>query len=98
MSDARKIAPVQGRLGVLTPGMGAVATTFYAGVIAARKGLTFAFAETLDDLIPIVFKSNPPTAKKKRKPAKAKKKTAKDKLARKKAPARKTPRKQTAKS
>jgi myo-inositol-1-phosphate synthase len=40
MSEAIKIAPAKGRLGVLTPGMGAVATTFYAGVIAARKGLT----------------------------------------------------------
>ena len=37
---ARHIAPATGRLGVLTPGMGAVATTFIAGVIAARKGLT----------------------------------------------------------
>jgi len=33
------IRPATGRLGVLTPGMGAVATTFYAGVIAARKGV-----------------------------------------------------------
>ncbi|RMF29473.1 MAG: inositol-3-phosphate synthase [Bacteroidetes bacterium] len=29
----------QGKLGVLTPGMGAVASTFIAGVIAIRKGL-----------------------------------------------------------
>ncbi len=36
---ARRIAPPQGRLGVLTPGMGAVASTFVAGVIAARQGL-----------------------------------------------------------
>ena len=34
-----KITPPEGRLGVLTPGMGAVATTFIAGVIAVRKGL-----------------------------------------------------------
>ena len=34
------IAPASGRLGVLTPGMGAVATTFYAGVIASRAGHT----------------------------------------------------------
>lgn len=34
-----KIAPASGKLGILTPGMGAVATTFYAGVIAARKGI-----------------------------------------------------------
>ena len=36
---ARQIAPATGKLGVLTPGMGAVASTFIAGVIAARKGL-----------------------------------------------------------
>ncbi len=36
---ARQIAPAAGRLGVLTPGMGAVASTFIAGVIAAREGL-----------------------------------------------------------
>ncbi|MFH2071342.1 MAG: inositol-3-phosphate synthase [Actinomycetota bacterium] len=33
------IRPASGKLGVLTPGMGAVATTFYAGVIAARTGV-----------------------------------------------------------
>jgi myo-inositol-1-phosphate synthase len=33
------IAPAKGKLGVLTPGMGAVATTFMAGVFAVRKGL-----------------------------------------------------------
>ena len=33
------IAPATGRLGILTPGMGAVASTAYAGVIATRKGL-----------------------------------------------------------
>jgi myo-inositol-1-phosphate synthase len=36
---ARRIAPAKGRLGVLTPGMGAVATTFYSGVEAARRGI-----------------------------------------------------------
>jgi myo-inositol-1-phosphate synthase len=34
-----EIKPVGGKLGVLTPGMGAVATTFIAGVMAARKEL-----------------------------------------------------------
>ena len=34
-----KVAPASGKLGVLTPGMGAVATTFIAGVLAARQGL-----------------------------------------------------------
>jgi myo-inositol-1-phosphate synthase len=33
------IRPAAGTLGVLTPGMGAVATTFYAGVFAARHGV-----------------------------------------------------------
>ncbi|HTV00711.1 MAG TPA: inositol-3-phosphate synthase [Luteitalea sp.] len=35
-----RIAPSTGTLGVLLPGMGAVASTFIAGVLAARKGLT----------------------------------------------------------
>ena len=37
--EALEIAPATGRLGVLTPGMGAVASTFIAGVLAARRGL-----------------------------------------------------------
>jgi len=36
---ARTIAPATGKLGVLTPGMGAVSSTFMAGVLAARQGL-----------------------------------------------------------
>ena len=37
--DAPKsIAPAQGRLGILTPGLGAVATTFMAGVESIRRG------------------------------------------------------------
>ncbi len=39
MPEPLKIAPANGRLGILTPGMGAVASTAYAGVIAVRKGL-----------------------------------------------------------
>ncbi|HEX2327565.1 MAG TPA: inositol-3-phosphate synthase [Candidatus Angelobacter sp.] len=34
-----KIAPAKGKLGVMIPGMGAVATTFMAGVEAVRKGI-----------------------------------------------------------
>ena len=34
-----KIAPAKGKLGILTPGMGAVSTTFMAGVEAVKKGL-----------------------------------------------------------
>ena len=36
---ASEIAPAKGKLGVLIPGMGAVATTFMAGVEAVRKGI-----------------------------------------------------------
>jgi len=39
MEKHKQIAPATGKLGILTPGMGAVATTFIAGVIAARKGI-----------------------------------------------------------
>ena len=37
--EKRTIAPATGKLGVLLPGMGAVATTFIAGVMLARRGL-----------------------------------------------------------
>jgi myo-inositol-1-phosphate synthase len=37
---SRPIAPAAGKLGVLLPGMGAVATTFIAGVEAVRRGLS----------------------------------------------------------
>ena len=37
---ATPILPASGRLGVLLPGMGAVATTFIAGVMATRKGIS----------------------------------------------------------
>ncbi|MFM7508003.1 MAG: inositol-3-phosphate synthase [Actinomycetota bacterium] len=39
MPDPLDIAPASGRLGILTPGVGAVASTAYAGVLAARQGL-----------------------------------------------------------
>jgi myo-inositol-1-phosphate synthase len=38
MTKPVDIAPATGRLGVLTPGMGAVASTFIAGVLATRAG------------------------------------------------------------
>src|SRR3954470_16450639 len=34
-----EIQPAKGKLGIMIPGMGAVATTFVAGVEAVRKGL-----------------------------------------------------------
>lgn len=37
--QALEIQPAKGKMGIVTPGMGAVATTFIAGVIAVRKGL-----------------------------------------------------------
>ncbi len=39
MTEKTKIKPAKGKLGVLLPGMGAVATTLIAGVIAVRNGL-----------------------------------------------------------
>src|SRR6202158_6464420 len=38
MEKPGKIAPPKGKLGVLLPGMGAVSTTFMAGVELVRKG------------------------------------------------------------
>ena len=40
---AREIAPARGKLGVLLPGLGAVATTLVAGVHLVRKGLAKPF-------------------------------------------------------
>ena len=37
MTEARNIAPASGKLGVLMPGMGAVASTLIAGVMQARQ-------------------------------------------------------------
>ena len=39
-SDRTEIAPAKGRLGIMVPGMGAVATTFVAGVEAVRQGIS----------------------------------------------------------
>lgn len=38
--NTKTIAPAKGKLAILTPGMGAVATTLYAGVIAVNKGIS----------------------------------------------------------
>ena len=38
MTEARTIAPAEGKLGVMLVGLGAVATTFVAGVEAVRRG------------------------------------------------------------
>ena len=43
MKESPEIRPAAGRLGVLLPGLGAVATTTVAGVIAARNGLAKPF-------------------------------------------------------
>src|SRR5689334_6809482 len=39
MKKPVKIQKAEGKLGILLPGMGAVGTTFIAGVMLARKGL-----------------------------------------------------------
>ena len=38
-SDNVRIAPAEGKLGVLIPGIGAVSTTFMAGVEAVKRGM-----------------------------------------------------------
>jgi myo-inositol-1-phosphate synthase len=40
VSQPDRIGPAEGRLGVLLPGLGAVATTFIAGVESVRRGLS----------------------------------------------------------
>ncbi len=40
MNSIQRPTPATGKLGVLTPGMGAVSTTFIAGVIAVRNGIS----------------------------------------------------------
>jgi myo-inositol-1-phosphate synthase len=39
-ADRPTVQPATGKLGILTPGLGAVATTFMAGVESVRRGLT----------------------------------------------------------
>ena len=39
MAKKNRIAKPKGKLGILTPGLGAVSTTFIAGVLAARRGI-----------------------------------------------------------
>lgn len=39
----KTVQPATGKLGILVPGMGAVASTFFAGVYAARKGIAKPF-------------------------------------------------------
>jgi myo-inositol-1-phosphate synthase len=40
MGEKLDIKPAEGKLGILTPGMGAVSSTFMAGIEAIRKGLS----------------------------------------------------------
>jgi len=46
MKNTLKIQKATGNLGILTPGLGAVATTFIAGVLAINKG----FAQPIGSL------------------------------------------------
>ena len=43
MSEPRTIAPAEGKLGVLTVGLGAVATTLIAGVELTKRGIGLPF-------------------------------------------------------
>ena len=49
---ARDIAPAQGKLGVLLPGLGAVSTTLIAGVSLTNKGLKSAWGNAPIRVIP----------------------------------------------
>jgi len=46
MSTGLDVKPAKGKLGILTPGMGAVSSTFMAGVIAVRKGIRLPIGST----------------------------------------------------
>jgi myo-inositol-1-phosphate synthase len=46
MSTGLDVKPANGKLGILTPGMGAVSSTFMAGVIAVRKGIRLPIGST----------------------------------------------------
>lgn len=48
MNQRPKIAPAQGKLGVLLPGLGAVSTTYIAGVLALRRQLGRPFGSTAE--------------------------------------------------
>ncbi len=39
-NESTKVAPAEGKLGVLIPGMGAVSTTLIAGVEAIKRGIS----------------------------------------------------------
>jgi myo-inositol-1-phosphate synthase len=60
-----ELAPAAGKLGILTPGMGAVSTTFIAGVLSARRGFakpfgsqtqmgTIRLGKRTDDRVPMI--------------------------------------------
>src|ERR1700678_2205811 len=49
---AGDMAPAKGKLGIMIPGMGAVATTFVAGVEAVRKGISAPIG-SLTQMVPV---------------------------------------------
>jgi len=72
MKRGSEISPATGRLGVLIPGMGAVSTTFIAGVFAVLKGLgkpigslsqmgTLRLGKRTDNIVPAIKDSLPLT-------------------------------------
>src|ERR1700730_9523259 len=62
--DERAIEPAKGKLGVIIPGMGAVATTFVAGVEAVRKGIAHPIGSlTQMGKIPLGERTDCPAAK-----------------------------------
>ena len=73
MNNGVEIQPAEGKLGVLLPGLGAVSTTFIAGVLAARKNLrkpigslsqmgTIRLGKRTDNRVPLIKDFVPLTA------------------------------------
>src|SRR5262245_44491213 len=65
MTKSHQIAPAKGKLGVLLPGIGAVASTFLSGCFLARRGLaeptgsltqlgTIRLGKRTDDRVPMI--------------------------------------------
>ena len=51
MSEVKQIKKAEGRLGVMTQGMGAVATTFFAGTDLVKRGLAEAVGSLTQFLV-----------------------------------------------
>ena len=60
MAQNRTIAPAEGRLGVLTVGLGAVATTLIAGTELARRGMIVHGVDISQRFVDLAVEGLPP--------------------------------------